>query len=490
MVYYFLFFYTLLISNFSFKSTNSNYVTFEQFGFKNNGTNETHLMINALLYAKQNKLPIKLLDKTYRFSPKETINITGIPKIFGSGTFDLTNTGPNAGNTNQKAIFHIEGQKKLIKPYYNDLKKGAIQLLLDSFLYLKPGDILFITSSESLPNDKRPYYCKGQRISVKSYNNKTGILLINKPINYNFKQSFIWHHSMIPEITIGEDISFITSPMNFTTCFRLFYAKGNISGHFKNFAHTSIMFKSSFGNVRNMQADLPVNVNNGYSYCIEVSDMSDVKIYNCSLSGGRHVITSGGGGLWKKEESGGSGAAGYPSFVFIDGGIYKGTKGVNDINSNNATIDSHGLTETMTIQNALIYGGVNLGANYVTIKNTTIYSDDKRLLNVGSDVVANADWGHYFIQNCTFVADTPNETGSLILCKGGINSLFLENILLVNLKPNIYLMDGHQFSPKRTVFKNVTFKSSTPQENLIISKPGVIISIKNSDFQHKNIKKI
>jgi hypothetical protein len=295
---------------------------------------------------------------------------------------------------------------------------------------------------------------------------------------------------MIPEITIGEDISFITSPMNFTTCFRLFYAKGNISGHFKNFAHTSIMFKSSFGNVRNMQADLPVNVNNGYSYCIEVSDMSDVKIYNCSLSGGRHVITSGGGGLWKKEESGGSGAAGYPSFVFIDGGIYKGTKGVNDINSNNATIDSHGLTETMTIQNALIYGGVNLGANYVTIKNTTIYSDDKRLLNVGSDVVANADWGHYFIQNCTFVADTPNETGSLILCKGGINSLFLENILLVNLKPNIYLMDGHQFSPKRTVFKNIKLKSCKPQENLIIVDPGANIAIYQSDFHYTNIKKL
>ncbi len=465
------------------------YVTFEQFGFKGSAYDETTIILKAFAFAAERKLPLRLLDKVYRFSPKTPVNITGIPKIYGFGTLDLTYTGPYAGNTNQKTIFYIEGQKKLIKSNYKNLKKGSSKFFLSPNLALKNGDIIFITSAESLINNKRPYYCKGQRVVVRSYDNKNGTLRINEPLLYNINEAFFWHHSLIPEFEVDKNINFVTAPMNFITCFRIFYAKAIISGNFKNFCHTAVMFKSSFGEVRNMRADLPVTSNNGYSYCIEVSDMSNVKIYNCTLSGGRHVITSGGGGLWKKEESGGFGPAGYPSFVLIDGGIYKGTKGVNDINANNATIDSHGLTQEMIIRNATIYGGVNLGANNVTIENSTIFCDEKRLFNVGSDVVADADWGHYFIRNCTLVADTQNETGSLILCKGGINFLHLENIILKNLKRGLYVMDLGEFSPKRTIFKNFKLKSSNPQDQLIAGDSNGNIEIFNSDLKFNTINK-
>jgi len=467
--------------------SNTQYVTFEQFGAKGDGSDDTNSILLAFEFAKIKKVPIRLLGRNYRFSPKETINITGIPLFSGSGSFDLTQTGANIGNLSQKAIFHVEGSKKLLSKSIISCKSGNVRLQVGKNLSLKRNDILFITSSEPLINNKRPYYCKGQRCIVKIYDKNSGIVEFFEKISFDIEKAYVWLHDFIPEIHIEKGIKFITSPMNFLTCFRLYYAKGRFSGYYKNFSLTAVMFKSSFGIVEDMETYLPVTKNNGYSYGIEVSDMSDVLIKNCKLTGGRHVITSGGGGLWKKEESGGNGAAGYPATVVIDGGVYTGTNNIPDINENNSTIDSHGLAFKMVIRNSTIYGGVNLGANHVLIDNCVIYADSKRILNIGSDVIPFADWGHYTIKNSTFIADKRSEISSLILCKGAVNFLKLDNITIKQFRIDNILADFVNFVPKYAEFSRVSFIDFKTSKFLIATRKNGIIKIVDSDFSYEKV---
>ena len=274
--------------------------------------------------------------------------------------------------------------------------------------------------------------------------------------------------------------------MNLISCFRLYYARGNFSGYYKNFALTAIMFKSSEGEVNEMEADLPVTGNNGYSYCIVVADMSSVIIRNCKLTGGRHVISGTGGGLWEKEECGGRGHAGYPSELEVDGGVYKGTERTKAINENIGTLDSHGLIEKMTIRNCTIYGGINLGGNNVLIDNVTVYADQKRILNIGSDVQGNADWGNYTIRNSKFIGDK-NSSTSLIYGKANVKSLRLENVDVKNLASSSYLFDFRNFGPLQLFVDSVKVEGR-PNRPLIISRRKQKILLQNSDLDKKSVK--
>ena len=478
---------------FSFRSncqppggTNLKEVTFEEFGCKGNGKDETELILKAFEFAKGQRLPIKMSGKTYIFSPTSTINITGIPAIVGSGTLDLSKTGKAAGNEQMTAIFHIEGKKEIVQRGVRTMSKGAREIQLDKNLVLSAGDVLFISSAEPLANQKREYYCKGQRAVVKKYEKITGRLELESPLFYTIQSAYIWKLIYQPSITIEKNIRFITAPMNFITCFRLYYAKGNISGYYKNFALTAVMFKSSDGVVHEMEADLPVSDNNGYSHCVEVADMSSVVIRNSKLTGGRHVISGVGGGLWEKEESGGRGHAGYPSELEVNGGIYKGMLRANNITEHNATLDSHGLVENMIIKNCTIYGGINLGANKVLVDSVTIYTNEKRILNVGSDVNENADWGEYIIQNSRFVAEE-RSTISLIYGKANVKSLVLKNIDVQNISGNSYLLDFRYFSPQKITIDNLRIRNK-PTRPLIIGLRKGKFSIRDSDVDVETIK--
>ena len=143
-------------------------VTFEQFGCKGNGVDETKMISQAFLYAKEHQLPIHLQGKTYIFSPGATVDITGIPAITGTGTLDLSNTGKSAGNPRMTAVFHVEGKKKFLQGG-KAVVAGSSEVTLDRNLPLAKNDILFIASSEPLSSRKRDYYCKGQRATVSEY---------------------------------------------------------------------------------------------------------------------------------------------------------------------------------------------------------------------------------------------------------------------------------------------------------------------------------
>jgi hypothetical protein len=477
---------TICLLHFASVSAQVKAVTFEDFGCAGDGQDETAKILNAFQFARSNKLPIKLLGKTYIFSPGNTVDITGIPLIYGSGRMDLSKTGRAGGYDKMFAVFHVQGEKRLLQKGVAGLSRGNKVIKLNPGLGLKKGETIFITSAEPLGNLKREYYCKGQRSVIVSYDNGSGATTLDQPIFYTITSASIWLHSSIPEIKVDRNIEFVTAPMNFITCFRLYYAKGKISGKYKNFALTAVMFKSSEGVVEEMEAELPVNDNNGYSHCIEVADMSSVKIKNCRLSGGRHVISGVGGGLWEKEESGGKGHAGYPSVLEVDGGTYKGVIKANNITEHNATIDSHGIVERMVIKNCTIYGGINLGANFVLVDNVTIYTDHKRILNVGSDVEANAEWGNYIISNCVFIGES-GSTISLIYAKANVESLTLKNIMVKNMSEKSYLIDFRYFTPRRLEIDKVKL-DRIQNRSIIITHKKQKIKIVDSDFDLKYVK--
>lgn len=465
---------------------NDNFITLEDFGVKANGKDETPLILSALQAAKKQKKSIRLLkNKVYIFSPTSTIDITGIPEITGTGTFDLSSTGKNAGNPSMTTVFQVTGEKKLLQVDATGMIKNKNSLKLSPGLNLKEGDILFLTSAEPLENLKRSYYAKGQRVIVKSYSNSTGLLVTSDSFFYSIGQLYVWLNSQVPTITIGSGIGFITSPMNLICCLRMYYARGNISGYYRNFALAAVMFKSSEGMVSDMEAELPVNDNNGYSYCIMAGDMSDVKIKNCTLLGGRHVITGGGGGLWKLEESGGKGNAAYPSVLYVDGGLYKGSKNVLNINADIATIDAHGVVERMTIKNCTVYGGINLGANFEEVENVIIYSDSKRAFNVGSDVLPGSDWGNYKISNVKIIWDAVNGN-SVFKSKSDIRAITLTDVSFENLTDKTLVMDFSNNSPKKLRINKLSSKLN-PQRFIKINK-GSDVEITNSTITRKNIQ--
>jgi hypothetical protein len=465
-----------------------NFITLEDFGVTANGKDETAGILKAFQFARQQKKSIKLLNgKVYIFSPAATVDITGIPEISGSGTFDVSNTGKNAGNPSMTAIFQLTGTKKLVQSNISGMQQNKNSLQLSSGLNLGKGSILFLTSAEPLANTKRKYYTKGQRAVVKSYNNASGLLVIEDRFFYTINKAYVWINNQMPAITVGEKVRFITSPMNFISCFRMYYAEGFISGYYKNFALTAIMFKSSQGEVNNMEAELPVTDNNGYSYCIMAGDMSAVNIKNCTLSGGRHVITGGGGGLWELEESGGKGHAAYPCVLTVDGGVYTGSKNVVNINADNATIDSHGVVEKMTIKNCTIYGGINLGANFVIVDNVTLYADTKRAFNVGSDVLPGSDWGNYTISNVKIIWDA-NNNNSVFFSKANVKELSLDNVSVNNLSPQTIIMDFRNNSPKKIYINKLSSKQIRSANFLKINRSSKV-DITNSNLPGKNIQR-
>lgn len=430
------------------------YITFEQFGAKGNGMDETEMILQALMQAKAARLPVKLMGKTYKFSPKSNLDITGIPAITGQGTIDLSQTGPDAGYKSMTHVFTVKGEKQLLQ-HNLGITKYKSSVFLAPELKLQPGDILFITSAEPLPNRNRKYNCKGQRSIVKSYDRSSGELTITEPFYFDISNAFIWKNTVRPKIEIGEEVTFITGKMNFVGCLEIVYADAVISGSYKNFALAAISLRSSEGYFYNVRSELPITSNNGYSYGISVADMSNANIKNCTLNGGRHTVTGTGGGLWKKSESGGPDEpAGYPATLEINGGTYTGSKHVNGISEDIGTIDSHGNVQRMVIRNCTVYGGINLGANYAEVDSVTIYTDTKRAFNFGSDVQPGSDWGHYTVKN-TVIKVNDGTKKSILLTKSDVISIHLQNIIFEGIDDHSLIADFRYPAPKKLEMEQI-----------------------------------
>lgn len=452
-------------------------VTFEEFGAKGAGDDETKEMLAAFAYAKENKLAIKLQGKRYKFSPRSTVDLTGIPAFTGTGTIDLADVGANAGNKSMVFVFDIKGSKALSQGNVTGIVKGKQSVNIQKGLALSAGDIVFITSAEALPNDRRPYNCKGQRARVSTYNQSTGALVVDEPFFYDIGKAWLWKNDYQPSFRVDSAVRFITSPMNFLGCFQLVYANATMSGYYENFALAAISYRSSSGECRNVRSNLPVTSNNGYSIGISIADLSKTIVRDCSMKGGRHTVSGTGGGLWRKSESGGPDeSAGYPSDVEIDGGTYYGTNDVRDISEDNCTIDSHGNVHSMKVRNCTVYGGFNLGADYGSVEHVVIYTDKKRAFNFGSDVKPGSPWGHYLVKNVRIIIDKGN-TKAILYSKSDVQEIRLDSVMIEGNDDNTLLADFRYPAPKKIVLDNLHWNSDK------ISKPPRFLVHSQTDFQ-------
>jgi hypothetical protein len=458
------------------------YVSFEQFGAKGDGSDETAILLKAFAQAKEKKLPIRLsAKKKYRFIPSSNVDITGIPAITGEGVLDCSGTDPKS----LQFVFTVRGTKKLLQSSVSGIEKGKTQVLLQKGLELKANDILFITSAEPLPNQRRKYYCKGQRARVRDYNGRTGMLTIDEAFYFDIDKAWIWKNDFQPVISIDSTVHFTTSPMNFIGCIELVYAKGNISGNYENFALAGVSIRSSEAMLENLRSNLPVTHNNGYSIGITVSDMSVATIKNCTMKGGRHTVAGTGGGIWRKSESGGPNeAAGYPASFIVNGGVYQNANNVRDISEDNCAIDSHGNIYKMTVQNCTVYGGLNLGADYALIDNVTIYTDKKRAFNFGSDVQPGSDWGHYQVKNVRIFVDKGN-TKPVFYSKSDVEEISFENITMEGVDDNTFIADFRYPPPKNIILDNMNWL----RKGLTKSPRFLVHRLTKLQFKRAGIKK-
>jgi hypothetical protein len=230
-----------------------------------------------------------------------------------------------------------------------------------------------------------------------------------------------------------------------------------VSGKYKNFALAAISLRSSEGRFEKVRIELPVTSNNGYSIGISVADMSDGCIFNCTINGGRHNVSGTGGGLWRKSESGGmEEGAGYPSVMEVDGGVYTGSKNVNGISEDNGTIDSHGNVYKMTVKNCTIYGGISVGANYAFIDNVTLFTDNKRAFNFGSDVKPGSNWGHCTVSHTSIIVD-PGNKKSVLFTKSDVNNITLNDITFKGIDENSLIADFRYPGPKSLCVQDVRY---------------------------------
>lgn len=437
----------------------------EQFGAKGNGADDTVPLMQMIAAARKSRGYIYIpAQKTYVFNPVQTVNLSGIRGFRGDGMIDLSKAGKT---TALKSVFLVRGEKELIAGPLH-LQKGTTELSISGSEKIKAGDVLFITSAEPLPNPNRPYYCKGQRMVVKEM--RDGKLHFAEPCWFNIEKAYIWRNSVVPSFGISGNLRFVTAPMSFLVCFSFFFCDVRVQGgYFKNFALSALMFKSSSGTVEKMKAELPVTDNNGYSYCIQVADMSDVTIRDCTLSGGRHVVSGGGGGLWEQEESGGKGHAGYPSVFRIEGGTYEGTKKALNINADNATIDSHGVVYFMSVKNCTVKGGFNLGADTAVVEGCTIEVWGKRAFNIGSDVLPGSNWGRYMISDCRIIGEGVGEE-PFLKGKADVALVQLKQVTVEGKGNKAAFIDFSRYSPARLVLEEVRISGLPRQRNMLLGK--------------------
>lgn len=464
--------------------TAANTITPEEFGITGGAIDQTPRLLELFRQAAARQLYIRFTGKTYLFSPRATVDLTGVKGFIGTGTLDMSRAGPAVGNQQLAAVFQVSGTRTRL-PVPLAVKAGQRSLSLPPGLNLAAGNRLYLVSAEPLPNTRRPYYYKGQRLLLEGYDAKTGLATIRDSLRHTMAEAFLWVNSYMPGFIVESGLRFVTAPMNFISCFRIYYARVQLSGYYKNFALTALMLKSSEGTVEGMEAELPVTANNGYSHCIQVGDLSEIQIRNCRLSGGRHVISGVGGGLWRLEDIGKSGAAGYPSCLSVEGGVYTGSRGVASIPADIGTVDSHGLIDEMRISNCTIYGGINLGANRVWVTQVTLYTDGKRAFNVGSDVAPGSDWGHYYLSHIRIIAADPYP---LLLGKSDIKELVLDDITVTGGQ-QVLLADMRYLAPGKMTFRRLQIGSMQATPLVLVPFAATII-LQDSSLGSGRIKRL
>lgn len=426
------------------------------------GTDCTNSFLAAVEAAKTQGSPLYIPEGTYIVSPSETVDITGIPLIYGFGTLDLS--GATAF-----PIFKASGTWELI--HQGSLSAG--QTSIPSSIPLQPGDVLYIISTEPSPNPARSYYYKGGVHVVQSYDSNSNTATIGEPVWFDFSQAYVFVGHLI-HVAI-RDVFFIGASGGAQRLIELHLAKVSISGvKARGFGERAISVARSIAFINDCHIEDTYYSNTGTSYGIAISDMSIVAVSNCHISVNRHAIAAGGGTV-DLSEIGGSGSGAYPSVVTITGGHYEskvhGTLKVN-------AIDAHGIAYSITVSGCRVIGGFSISANYNVVTGCEIDFSDSIGVYSGSDS-ASQEWGTYLISGNVFVQKTPKGSAIRLSGLGFRDATITGNHILAQWNSNsgytyplLYVLAPHK---RLQIANNIMHNSGTTCRNQIDTSGQLVI---------------
>lgn len=384
----------------------------------------------AISAARAKKWALFIPSGTYNLPFTSSTELSGIPKVYGdAATLDFQNmtvlngvkidsiTYP-ANTTN--SVFKLTGTIRLLQSGVTT-SVGAIAVTLNSGLNLKAGDILFFTSSESLPYGQNSTYYKGQRAVVDSFDNTTGICYINGQFFYNISNSYVWLNDTVPACDFGAGLTLQAKQNNTISAFYSINSLVNVSGSFNNFGKSGINVTNTYANIT---ARLTNNFryNNGNSYGITVCDLSDANLLNCTINGSKLCVASGGGDYWNSNQSGGSsGSAAYPANIYINGGSFRPSN-----IQNQGALDAHSVCHQLNIANATIYSAVYTQAEYTSVQNCDIFYNITPAIQVATKDTTS---GYLTIDNVRCYAAGGSVQGGIQLTSG-IKSISILNSVI------------------------------------------------------------
>lgn len=371
------------------KKQNRVIINIDDFGAVGDGVTEDSIAIYSAIAAARSA-GAELwgsANKTYKFSPKQETELSGIPYIRNL-RLDLTSV---IGDRNRvipnsiESVFKITGTKTLLTTGVTTLA-GNKTATIATGLNIQPGDVLFLTSLNQHYNTTNNESFLGQRITVDSYNSSTGVLVPYNTFNFDITSGYLWKNDYMPFIGIDATCEFFTSDNNELVLLYSTYANIDVKGTYKNFGYSTIALSSSEGYIYGAKIFNPSKIGNGLSYGISVWDLS-IAFINAHIEGGRHAVTGGGGRQWNQNEMGGSNAnAVFPGEFYIDGGYYAGTNGQNI-----GTIDTHSTMYMGSIKNATINGGISLSGIKNIISNSEVYISNIYGLVMNDGRLANSE---------------------------------------------------------------------------------------------------
>ena len=393
----------------------SNIIRAAWFGALSDGTDRTSEFNNAVAVAKSTGASIEVAPGTLKISPTSTIDLSGVPSIIGNATIDVS--GATAGT-----IFSVTGSRTLIASGLA-LSEGQSSFTVNTGLSIERGDTIVVTSVEALPNPARTYYFKGSRVVAETYDPGTGALVVYPGVDFSYTSAYVW---LIREtqLVVGNGIAIIGLEGGTQTGIEVKYGKASIHGTLKHFGATGIRYITSSGVITGSIADT-VYSGTGTSYGVSINDLSNVHINGATILAARHAVAAG-GGTWDEGDSGGTAgnSAAYPSSYTINGGHY----GTNGTLGQSYAIDAHGVVNSITINGALIDGGLSIAARDSLVTNSTIVFSQASVggLYVGSEA-ASTSWGRLVFSNNVIrgLGSTPGKAALAIT--GQLNTIAILN---------------------------------------------------------------
>lgn len=330
------------------------YVNVDDFGCVGDGaTNDYNAFLEAVNFAILNNKPLYIPEKDYFLKDVDQINLTGISKILCEGR--LLVEAIDSLDEGWKPVFKIEGTKVEVESNISVNKEGdKITLSAGSRDYIQ-GDVFFLVSDNNIEGARDNDY-KGQRVTMDNYDESSGIITFNEKFEFDLTNAVLFYNEFNPKVFI-EGLSIIcTNSANRTGLYFAFSTIYLNNIRVYDFKYSGVTIGSCYSVIRGFEGSGFYKTGSSTSYGLTIGDLTLSYCYNLNISGGRHAIAHGGGFSFLETDIGVSSDrfARYGSVSYIFDSVFS--------SSEEASFDSHAVSNRTSVYNCIINGGISSNA--------------------------------------------------------------------------------------------------------------------------------